>query len=171
LQAIRKDDPADAIRQLEQLSLKKPYATQKYVALFIDEWCKTCMAWIAGGEQEKAGERLRWLYTVTPYGNRLDAALANFFERAGEAQIHDALPRYEQTVHLAMKAHYFCHVLSKPETALPIIRQCFSLIATILREENRANECWFLVRKLIRHLEDTEAARAMLEGLLGEAER
>ena len=165
IENISLDKRSVTVKILCNLSINDPFSTQKFVKIFIDNWCETINRMLNSKQFDIAGTRIRWLYMQIIHHKPFNLLIQKYFNKIKNKKIFEKLKGYEKAVHLAMKSQYF-YENNQYNEAEDCSRQCINEIKIFLKNKTLRSDGWLLVKKSLRNIKDSGKARIILEQIL-----
>ena len=162
---ISLNDPNEATKLLHDVCLNSPFKTQTYVNLFIDRWCDTIVRMLDSQDFDIVGKRIRWLYMLVEAHKPFDILLQRYFDETKNKKVFEILDEHENAVHLSMQSHSF-YQNGEYDKAQLFATQCLEETKELFENKTQLNDSWLLVRKSLKHINDPDKAREILEELL-----
>ena len=165
LSAISQDNFDDATAILHHVCLNSPYKTPTFIKQFIDACCEAITRMLDNRNFDVAGNRIRRLFMLIEDHKPFDVVMQRYVDETKNQTILETLDTHENSVYLSMQSRVF-YQNGQYDEAERCARQCIENTKVLLESETQRNDGWFLVRKNLNNIKDSEKARVILEELL-----
>ena len=165
LSAVSQDNFDDATAILHHVCLNSPYKTPTFIKQFIDACCEAITRMLDNRKFDIAGNRIRRLFMLIEVHKPFDILMQRYVDETKNENLLETLDTHENAVYLSMQSSVL-YQNGQYDEAERCARQCIENTKVLLESETQRNEGWFLVRKNLNNIKDSEKARVILEELL-----
>ena len=165
LSAVSQDNFDDATAILHHVCLNNPYKTPTFIKQFIDACCEAITRMLDSRKFDIAGNRIRRLFMLIEVHEPFDILMQRYVDETKNEKLLETLDTRENAVYLSMQSRVL-YQNGQYDEAERCARQCIEHTKVLLESETQRNEGWFLVRKNLNNIKDSEKARVILEELL-----
>ncbi|SVC56564.1 uncharacterized protein METZ01_LOCUS309418, partial [marine metagenome] len=145
--------------------LNSPYKTPTFIKQFIDACCEAITRMLDNRKFDIAGNRIRRLFMLIEVHKPFDILMQRYVDETKNEIILETLDTRENAIYLSMQSRVL-YQNGQYYEAERCARQCIENTKVFLESETQRNVGWFLVRKNLNNIKDSEKARVILEELL-----